>query len=120
MADEALAVQAPCQCTGKPPLMLGALALLAGGQPLYLLAWRYLPGRWIAFFPESFAMALCCVVMGFTASVAAAFMTVRRLRHHAEAIPDKSVGSFAALVLAGMGAGSDLYWLVFVASCRVA
>ena len=119
MADKVPAVQARRQWSSKLPLLLGALALLAGSQPLgYLLAWRYLPGRWIAFFPESFAVALCCVVVGFTASVAAAFLAAMRLRRHAEGTPDNSVGAFAALVMAGMGAGSGLYWMVFVASCR--
>ena len=119
MADEVPAVQARRQWLIRLPLMLGALALLAGSQPLgYLLVWRYLPGQWIAVFPESFAMALCCVVAGLTASVAGAILAAVRLRHHAERTPDNSVGAFAALVMAGMGAGSGLCWLVFMASCR--
>lgn len=119
MAGEVSVERSPCRYWRGLPAMLGALASLAGGQPLgYLLTWRYLPGRWIAFFPESFAVALCCVVVGFAASVAATFLAATRLRHQAEGAPGNSLGAFATLIMAGTGFGCGLYWLLFVASCR--
>lgn len=119
MADEVSRKKAPGQYWHGLPAILGALSLLAGGQPLgYLLAWRYLPGRWIAFFPESFAVALCCVVVAFSASLLAACLTAIRLQRYADGQPGRSFGSFATLIMAGTGFGWGIGWLLFMALCR--
>ena len=86
---------------------------------LYLAAWRFAPGCWVALFPENFSSAIVVLGIGLLLECAVFFWVLWRVvgRWSIPSSPGRLWIFFAAL-FAGIGAGCGAAWLLYMLCWR--